>query len=294
VSQPGLRVLVAGGSGQLARALRDTLPAGWNWLQPAQRLDIRDGAAVHATVVALRPQLIVNAAAYTAVDKAESDVDEARRLNRDGPRHLAEAAAAVGARLVQVSTDFVFDGQKGRPYLPGDATAPLGIYGLSKLEGEQAVQAVLSESALIVRTAWVYYAGGNNFVRTMLRLLRERPELRVVADQIGTPTHAGGLAEAIWALAAAGAGGIHHWTDAGVASWYDFAHAIREIGLQLQPQASWGQVVPIRTEDYPTPARRPYYSVLDKTATWALTGRPPHWRDQLQQQLSSAGIERWV
>jgi len=293
VTQPGLRVLVAGGSGQLARALRDSLPAGWQWLQPAQRLDIRDGAAVHATVEALRPQLIVNAAAYTAVDKAESDVDEARRLNRDGPRHLAEAAAAVGARLVQVSTDFVFDGQKGRPYLPGDATAPLGIYGLSKLEGEQAVQAVLGESALIVRTAWVYYAGGNNFVRTMLRLLRERPELRVVADQIGTPTHAGGLAEAIWSLAAAGAGGIHHWTDAGVASWYDFAHAIRECGQALQPEATWGRLLPIRSEDYPTPARRPACGLLDKTATWAITGLPPHWRDRLEQALAG-GLEAWL
>lgn len=294
MNQPGLRVLVAGSSGQLARALRDTLPAGWQWLQPAQRLDIRDRVAVQATVEALRPQLIVNAAAYTAVDKAESDVEEALRLNRDGPRHLAQAAAVIGARLVQVSTDFVFDGQKGRPYLPADPTAPLGIYGQSKLEGERAVQQVLGEAALIVRTAWVYYAGGNNFVRTMLRLLRERPELRVVADQVGTPTHAGGLAGAIWALAAAGAGGIHHWTDAGVASWYDFAHAIREIGQQLQPQAQWARLLPIRTEDYPTPARRPNYSVLDKTATYAIAGLPPHWRERLCEQLTVTGLDGWA
>ncbi|HSW14659.1 MAG TPA: dTDP-4-dehydrorhamnose reductase [Solimonas sp.] len=287
MSGGGLRVLVAGSSGQLARALRDTLPPGYQWLQPPQRLDIRDRDAVLAAVEALRPELIVNAAAYTAVDKAENELDEARRLNRDGPCHLAEAAAMEGARLVQVSTDFVFDGTKGRPYLPDDPVAPLGAYGLSKLEGEQGVLDVLGDRALVLRTAWVYYAGGNNFVRTMLRLLRERPEVRVVADQIGTPTHAGGLAQAIWQLHAAGAGGIHHWTDAGVASWYDFAQAILDIGRQQEPQANWARLLPIRTEDYPTPARRPAYSVLDKTATWAITGVPPHWRERLQLQLAN-------
>jgi len=286
VSQPGLRVLVAGGSGQLARALRDTLPTGWQWLQPAQRLDIRDRAAVRAAVAALQPELIVNAAAYTAVDKAEGDADEARRLNRDGAAHLAEGAAAVGARMVQVSTDFVFDGSKGRPYLPDDATAPLGVYGRSKREGEEVVQDVLGDAALILRTAWVYYAGGNNFVRTMLRVLRERPEVRVVADQVGTPTHAGGLAQAIWQLQTAGAGGVYHWTDAGVASWYDFAQAILEFGRAQEPQATWARLLPIRSEDYPTPARRPAYSVLDKTATWAITGVPPHWRERLQLALA--------
>lgn len=288
------RVLVTGITGQLVRALRDSLPAGSEWLQTPQRVDIADAEAVRMTVQALRPQLIINAAAYTAVDKAESEAELAHRVNRDGPMHLAEAAKAVGARLVQVSTDFVFDGRKCTPYLPGDATAPLGVYGASKLAGEAAVREVLGEAALIVRTAWVYYPGGNNFVRTMLKLLRTRPEVRVVADQIGTPTHAGGLAQAIWTLSAAGAQGIHHWTDAGVASWYDFAQAIREIGRQQAPEAQWANLVPIRTQDYPAVAKRPAYSVLDKTATWAATGVAPHWRERLGHELSVTGLERWM
>lgn len=285
-----LRVLVTGSSGQLGRALRDTRPATVDWLQPEARLDIADPDAVARTVAQLRPAVIINAAAYTAVDRAESEPELARRVNGQAPGWLAEAAKAVGARLVQVSTDFVFDGQKGSPYRPGDTTAPLGVYGASKHEGELAVRAVLGEQALILRTAWVYYRGGANFVRTMLRLLGERPEVRVVADQIGTPTHAGGLAQAIWALLAADARGTHHWTDAGVASWYDFAEAIRELAQRIEPNTRWGRVLPIRTEDYPTPARRPSYSLLDKTATWALTGLPPHWRERLAAELRDTGL----
>lgn len=285
-----LRVLVTGQRGQLGRALRDRLPVGVEWLQPEMRLEITDHSAVTAAVAALRPQVIINAAAYTAVDRAEGDIDGARRVNADGARLLAAAARDAGARMVQVSTDFVFDGCKGAPYLPGDAAAPASVYGLTKLEGEHGVQELLGDDALIVRTAWVYYPGGNNFVRTMLRLLRERPEVRVVADQIGTPTHAGGLAEAIWLLLAGGARGIHHWTDAGVASWYDFAQAIGELGRQCQPDVPWARLVPIRTEDYPTPARRPGYSVLDKTVTWQTTGVPPHWRERLQAQFAAGGL----
>jgi dTDP-4-dehydrorhamnose reductase len=275
------RVLIAGTKGQLARALRRSLPPDVQLIQPPQALDIRDRELVLRITEAQRPDLIVNAAAYTAVDKAESDADAARLLNRDGPVHLAEAAATVGGRLVQVSTDFVFDGCKGLPYLPSDAPSPLSVYGQTKLEGEHAVLETLGDRALVLRTAWVYYAGGANFVRTMLKLMRERPEIRVVADQLGTPTHAGGLAQAIWQLAAAGASGIHHWTDAGVASWYDFAHAIQALGRQQMPEAAWARLTPIRTEDYPTPARRPACGVLDKTATWTITGVPPHWRDRL-------------
>lgn len=285
------RVLVTGTRGQLGRALRDSLPAGIEWLEAGvERLDIADRDAVTAVVQRLKPDLIVNAAAYTAVDKAETDADAAFRTNRDGPAHLAEAAKAVGARLVQVSTDFVFDGRKGRPYLPADATAPLGVYGRSKFEGEQAVLEILGDDALVVRTAWVYYPGGGNFVKTMLKLMQERPELRVVSDQIGGPTHAGGLAQTLWQLAAVGAHGLHHWTDAGVASWYDFAHAIRALGIRQRPDVRWARLTPIRTEDYPTPAQRPAYSVLDKTATWAITGVPPHWQDRLAANFDIAAF----
>ena len=285
-----LRVLVTGQQGQLGRALRDRLPPGVEWLQTGARLDITDAEAVSAAVAGLKPQLIINAAAYTAVDGAENDAGTAQRVNADGPRLLAAAARDVGARLVQVSTDFVFDGGKGKPYLPGDATSPLGVYGRSKLEGERHVQDLLGDNALILRTAWLYYPQGHNFVKTMLRLMREREEVRVVADQIGTPTHAGGLADAIWLLQAQGARGIHHWTDAGVASWYDFAQAIRELGRRQEPQASWARLTPIRTSDYPTPAARPACSVLDKAQTWAAVGVPPHWRERLQQQFESQGL----
>lgn len=286
-----LRVLVTGQQGQLGRALRATLPPGVEWLQPeVSRLDITDAAMVRRAVASLRPDLIINAAAYTAVDAAEAHADEARRVNRDGAAVLAAAAGDAGARLIQVSTDFVFDGRSSVPYLPRDATAPLGVYGRTKLEGEQVVRETLGDRALIVRTAWVYYAHGGNFVRTMLRLLRERPELRVVADQIGTPTCAAGLAVALWQLQAADATGVHHWTDAGVASWYDFAQAIREWGQQAAPERPWARLLPIRSEDYPTPARRPAYGVLDKTATWAITGVPPHWRERLAQRLAEGGF----
>jgi len=281
-----VKALVTGAGGQLGRALQATAPAGVD-LTALDRaaLDIGDAPAVAARVYAIAPDLIINAAAYTAVDKAESDGAAARRINAEAPGRLATAAAAIGARFIHVSTDFVFDGTSGAPYRPDHPTAPLGVYGATKLAGEQAVQAT-HPTALIVRTAWVYGDTGHNFVRTMLRLMAERDEVRVVADQIGTPTYATGLARALWALDAAGATGIHHWTDSGAASWYDFAVAIQEEALGLGLLARAVPVVPIATSAYPTPARRPSYSVLDKSAAVALVGGPaPHWRVHLREML---------
>lgn len=281
-----MKALVTGAGGQLGRALQATAPAGVD-LTALDRaaLDIGDAPAVAARVYAIAPDLIINAAAYTAVDKAESDGAAARRINAEAPGRLATAAAAIGARFIHVSTDFVFDGTSGAPYRPDHPTAPLGVYGATKLAGEQAVQAT-HPTALIVRTAWVYGDTGHNFVRTMLRLMAERDEVRVVADQIGTPTYATGLARALWALDAAGATGIHHWTDSGAASWYDFAVAIQEEALGLGLLARAVPVVPIATSAYPTPARRPSYSVLDKSAAVALVGGPaPHWRVHLREML---------
>lgn len=280
-----MKVLVTGVNGQLGRALAATAPAGTALVAlDRAALDIGDEKAVRARVDAERPDLILNAAAYTAVDRAESEQDAAARINTKGPGNLATAAAGLGARLAHVSTDFVFDGASSRPYLPTDTPSPLGVYGATKRGGEEAVLAALPD-ALIVRTAWVYSATGHNFVHTMLRLMRERGQVSVVADQIGTPTHAPSLARAIWALADAEAAGIHHFTDAGVASWYDFAVAIAEeaadIGLIER-----ANVLPIRTEDYPTPARRPAYGVLDKSATWAITGTAGHWRTELRLMLA--------
>jgi dTDP-4-dehydrorhamnose reductase len=281
-----MKVLIAGAAGQLGRALQAGAPAGSTIIAPAEaEFDITDHDVVERTIAAAAPALVINAAAWTAVDKAESEASGAQAVNCNAVGLLAAAARHAGAGFVQVSTDFIFDGTAHRPYAPDAAPNPLGVYGRTKLAGEQAA-IDLHPAPLIVRTAWVYAAVGNNFVATMLRLMRERSEVRVVADQIGTPTHAASLARAIWQLAGGGHAGVFHWTDAGVASWYDLAVAIAEdaLALGLIPRAV--AVIPIRTIDYPTPAARPPFSVLDKTATWAITGPAHHWRRELQLCLA--------
>ncbi len=278
-----MKALVTGSNGQLGHALRACVPDGVTVFdRDVQHLDITDRASVRAALEALRPDVLLNCAAYTAVDRAESEEEAAHRVNATAVGILAEETRAVGARLVHVSTDFVFDGTAGRPYAPDAATHPLSAYGRTKLEGER----LAGEDALIVRTAWVYAPVGHNFVRTMLRLMGTLPEVRVVADQIGTPTFAPGLAAALWTLAERGARGIHHYTDAGVASWYDFAVAIQEEALAIGLLANAVPVTPIATTDFPTPAIRPAYSVLDKRDTYAALGGPaPHWRVQLRTML---------
>jgi dTDP-4-dehydrorhamnose reductase len=287
-----MKALVTGAGGQLATELMATTPDGWTVEDISEiDLDIRDLAAVRAAVGRSGPDLILNAAAYTAVDRAEAEPEIAWSVNRDGAENLALAAVEAGARFAHVSTDFVFDGQASRAYRPDDEPAPLGVYGASKRGGELAVQEA-APGALILRTAWVYSPHGGNFLKSMLRLMAERGEVRVVADQIGTPTSATTLAEALWGLCQADAQGVHHHTDAGVASWYDFAQAIAEDAHAMGLLKSEARVLPIRTEDYPTPARRPAFSVLDKTSTWAILGRPsPHWRSALRgvlQRLADA------
>jgi dTDP-4-dehydrorhamnose reductase len=281
-----MRLLIAGSAGQLGRALQAAAPEGANVMAPAEAaFDILNDAMVEAATSGARPTLVVNAAAYTAVDKAEADIETARAVNATAAGRLARAAAAANAAFVHVSTDFIFDGQSPTPYTPDATPAPIGAYGLTKLEGEAAVLEA-HPAPLIVRTAWVYAAGGNNFVKTMLRLMGEREEVRVVADQVGTPTHAASLARAIFALHAAQATGIHHWTDAGVASWYDFAVAIQEEGLAAGLLQRRVPIVPIRTADYPTPAKRPAMSVLDKSETYAITGPAAHWRVELRLAIA--------
>ena len=287
-------ILVTGGSGQLATALAEAAPMPGMSVCRVGRpaLDFDRPASIAEVFAAAAPALVVNAAAYTAVDAAEDDADAAFRANRDGPAELARLCQAAAIPLIHVSTDYVFDGQSSRAYRPDDAPAPRTVYGASKLAGEIAVQEVAPE-ALILRTAWVYSPYGGNFLKTMLKAMGEKGEVTVVADQIGTPTSAATLADALWGLCQAGAKGVHHHTDAGVASWYDFAQAIAEDApgaglLKTQPK-----VLPIRTEDYPTPARRPAFSVLDKTSTWTILGRPsPHWRCAMRtvlQRLASSG-----
>jgi dTDP-4-dehydrorhamnose reductase len=282
-----MRVLICGAGGQLGRALAASAPAGCEVKALTRAgLDIGDGAAVARVANELRPNLILNAAAYTGVDRAESEPEAAFRINGDGPGHLAAAATAVGARLIHVSTDFVFDGSQGRPYRPDDTTMPLGVYGASKLAGEKAAAAA-HPATLIVRTAWVYSDVGSNFLLTMLRLMRDRGEVGVVADQVGAPTSTVSLASALWGLADSGLAGVIHFTDAGVASWYDFAVAIAEEALAAGLLETPPRVRPIATSDYPTPARRPSYSVLDSSAAYARLGGPaPHWRAALRTVLA--------
>lgn len=284
-----MKTLIVGGKGQLGRGLAATAPAGAEIIShDVDSLDITNRAAVEAMVAEVQPQLLLNAAAYTAVDKAEGDEAAAAAVNATAVGILADAARDAGARFVHVSTDFVFDGSAGSPYTPYAPTNPLGVYGRTKRDGELAA----GEGALIVRTAWVYAPTGNNFVRTMLRLMRERPEVRVVADQIGTPTYAPGLAAALWTMASQGAVGVHHYTDSGVASWYDFAVAIQEEALSAGLLDSVVPVIPIGTADFPTPAKRPSYSVLDKSSTFEILGAPtPHWRANLRTMIAAIQAE---
>lgn len=281
-----MKVLILGGGGQLGRALGSTVPFGFEVrLLGREGCDITSRDQLDEAIGNATPNLVINAAAYTAVDKAESDIETAHLLNAVAPGYVASAARRAGARTIHISTDFVFDGEVARPRAPSDPTGPLSVYGRTKLQGECAV-AKADPDSLIVRTAWLYAVTGTNFVNTMLRLMRQRTAVAVVADQVGTPTNASSLAGGIWSFASHRATGIYHYTDAGVASWYDFAVAIAEEAAELGLIASTIRVTPIATKDYPTAARRPAYAVLDKSASWKLLGEAaPHWRASLRANL---------
>lgn len=281
-----MKILLLGADGQVGRAMRAACPteASVTALDRGA-CDLSDEASVRAAIAGAECDWLVNAAAYTAVDRAETEEALAETINGSAPGWIGAAARAAGVRVAHISTDFVFDGTAGTPYRPDSPTNPLGVYGRSKLAGEIALRDA-DPDALIVRTSWVHASEGGNFPLTMLRLMRERDEIRVVADQIGTPTWAATLAGALWSLMAAGVSGTHHLTDAGVASWYDLAVAVAEEAVELGLLARIPAIVPIATADYPTPARRPAYSVLDKSSTWSLLGGPtPHWRLSLRTML---------
>jgi len=284
-----MKILITGAGGQVGWELQQAVPADVE-ITALHRsgLDITDLSAVMSVILKLQPDLIINAAAYTAVDKAEKEADKAYGVNADGAVNIARAAENCSARLIHLSTDFVFDGNGSEPYLPEDEPKPSGVYGASKLEGERLVMAETMGRAVILRTAWLYSVHGINFVKTMLRLIAERDELKIVDDQIGTPTWAKDLAMAIWLIAnKTEMQGIYHWTDDGVASWYDFALAIQEEAHELGILQRMIPVKPIKTAAYPTPAKRPAYSVLDKASTCAVLGYTPSpWRESLKKMLT--------
>jgi dTDP-4-dehydrorhamnose reductase len=283
-----MKTLIVGASGQLGLELQATRPDSTELIcATREQLDICDQAAVLEYVSALMPDLIINAAAYTAVDGAETKPDLAVQINAEAPGYLARAAERTGARLLHVSTDFVFDGESDQPYQPGHEPRPLGVYGHSKLAGECRVREVLPLGSVVLRTSWLYSAHGGNFVKTMLRLMAEREELGVVNDQVGAPTWARGLAETLWAFKDhADAHGIYHWTDGGSCSWYEFACAIQAEAKALGLLENAASINPIASSEYPTPAQRPLYSVLNCGSTENLLGiTRADWRSQLVLML---------
>ena len=280
-----MNILITGCNGQLGNEIKQlqAMYAQHTWFNTdVNELDITDKAAIERFVNANEIGGIVNCAAYTAVDKAESDLLLARKLNADAPTFLAEAVAKRGGWMVQVSTDYVFNGTKHTPYVESDEPCPNSVYGQTKLEGEQAV-AKFCPNSMIIRTAWLYSELGNNFVKTMIRLGKEREQLGVIFDQVGTPTYARDLATVIMTAIDKGIKpGIYHFSNEGVTSWYDFTKSIHRLS-----GITTCQVSPLHTVEYPTPANRPAYSVLDKTKIKTTYGiEIPHWEESLAKCIA--------
>jgi dTDP-4-dehydrorhamnose reductase len=283
-----VRALIVGGTGQLGARLTRTAPAGWDVVAPSRaELDLTDSASVRTGISRAEPDVIINAAGFTDVDGAERDPDTAFAVNTLGAVHLAEASARSGARLIVISTDYVFDGQARTPYRPDAPTNPLNAYGRTKAEGERETL-TRAPGTLVIRTAWLYGPTGRNFVRTMIARMTAGAPLRVVNDQTGAPTSTATLAAAVWRAAALpGATGIHHVTDAGATSWYDFASAIAADGSAMGLVPSNVAITPVTSAEFGAPARRPAYGVLDTSATAAaLDLEFPPWRDALQPVLA--------
>jgi dTDP-4-dehydrorhamnose reductase len=296
-----MKILITGQGGQLAWELEQTSPDSLDVIcLSSKALDISNQKNVNKVLSSHMPDVVINAAAYTAVDKAETDQDKAYAVNKLGSEYLALACKALKAKLVHVSTDFVFDGTSSTPYQTDDKTNPINVYGASKLAGDMKVNEILGSDATIIRTAWVYSAHGNNFVKTMLRFMAEKDQLGIVYDQVGTPTWAKGLAKMIWALVERHSRteerGIRnplsrdatmlHWTDSGVCSWYDFAIAIQELAIEKGMLDKAIPVRPIPASAYPTPAARPCFSVIDKSTAEKISGvETIHWRKQLSAMM---------
>ena len=280
-----MNILITGCNGQLGSELRaiEKEYAQYRFFNTShQELDVTDHVAVATYVEEHEIDGIINCSAYTAVDKAESDIDNCKAINTEAPANLAMAIEKRGGWLIHVSTDYVFDGTKHTPYNETDATCPNSVYGSTKLAGEESAMK-LCQHTMVVRTSWLYSAFGNNFVKTMIRLGHTKDELGVIFDQIGTPTYASDLARAIMAAVEHGVvAGIYHYSGEGVASWYDFTKAIHRLAGITDCQVN-----PIHTSEYPTPAKRPAYSVLDKTKIKQTYGiRIPHWEESLAKCIN--------
>lgn len=281
-----MKTLVIGKSGQVAYELLATCPSHISVAAYGRNdINILDIASIQVVVEKEQPDVIINASAYTEVDKAESEQEVAFAINGNGVANLASVAKQQQVRLIHISTDFVFDGQKVSPYKTDDKPNPINVYGASKLSGEQAIQEIYPENSAIVRTSWVYSCHGNNFVKTMLWLMSEKEALNVVSDQIGSPTYAKGLAQYLWDLVAQDdVALLQHYSDLGVASWYDFAVAIQEVALNKKLLTKKIPISPIPASDYPTPALRPQFSLLEKPKG---VGMMLHWRAALEDMLEN-------
>jgi len=285
-----MKVLITGKGGQLAWELEQLAPEKFEVISVGiDELDITNERLVADFIAQMKPDLVINAAAYTAVDQAEKETELAYAVNELGIKYLAQACKKIGARILHISTDFIFDGESARPYQTDAKPNPLNVYGASKLAGDIALNEILPEASVIVRTAWVYSVHGNNFVKSMLRLMQEKPQLGIIYDQVGTPTWAKGLAQWLWLIAdKPEVTGTYHWTDAGVASWYDFAVAIQELGIEKGLLNKTIPILPISTSAYPTPAKRPAFSVIDKSNAEEVSGlNTVHWRKQLSSMMDS-------
>lgn len=276
--------LITGASGQLGRALLACAPQGWQIFAPdREALDLANPRSIRSAVQGVAPDFVINAGAFTSVDLAETEKELASAINAGAPQVFAETLREIGSgRLFQISTDFVFDGTRSNPYNPEDTRNPLSVYGQTKAKGEDAA----GPDSIILRTSWVYSSAGSNFVRTMLRMMREGKKMQIVSDQIGAPSYAPDIAKVIWALANEDRPGIFHHSDSGQASWYGFAKAIGETALELGLVDGVPEIEPIPASEYPTPARRPAYSVLDCSGTRALLGdQAKPWRENLTLML---------
>jgi dTDP-4-dehydrorhamnose reductase len=279
-------ILLIGSNGQLGTELQNFLSSNYQVIAVTRpEIDLTQTDNLRKIIRETQPEIIINAAAYTAVDKAETEPEMATAINTTAPQIIAEESQKLGSFLIHFSTDYVFNGNSNYPYQESDITNPVSVYGQTKLAGEIAIQKACSQY-MILRTAWVYGTyGKSNFVKTMLRLGKERPEVRVVADQIGSPTWAQDIALTITQIIpqlTSEIAGIYHYTNSGVASWYDFAIAIFEEAEKLGFPLKINQVIPITSPEYPTPAKRPAYSVLAcQKISKVLGTHPPHWRQRL-------------